>query len=104
MIKSCRLFSDWQLQSCHGNQKKFSSSRQVVIKPKQDFPVDIVFNPSKLSSFKGTLDVKPINGSTKYLVCIHDKSSFFVHIRACYSPGAVPINNFLKHVLHFSLF
>ncbi|XP_041455677.1 uncharacterized protein LOC121408319 [Lytechinus variegatus] len=59
---------DFQLQSSHGNLKKLSSSYQVVIKPKQNLPVDVVFNPSQLSSCKGSLDVKPIHGSTKYLV------------------------------------
>nr|XP_006825249.1 PREDICTED: centrosomal protein of 192 kDa-like [Saccoglossus kowalevskii] len=62
---------DFQLQSSFGHQENLSDSRQVILKPLEDFPLHVLFAPTSIISRQAKLVMKPSTGGTKFTVPLY---------------------------------
>lgn len=57
-----------QIQSLYGNKERLSMSKEIIMKPLEQYPVHVLFAPTKVNSREGKLVIRVVNTSTKYTV------------------------------------
>ena len=60
--------SSFQIQNSHEFEHKDLNKFEVILKPQAEFPVYVLFIPSKLAFASSSLVLRVINGSTKFLI------------------------------------
>ncbi|KAI8491129.1 hypothetical protein Bbelb_311700 [Branchiostoma belcheri] len=58
----------FQLQSSFMEHEQLSSSRQIILKPLEDFPVHLIFAPTRVATMQAKLVIKPPKGNTKFTI------------------------------------
>ncbi len=59
---------DFQLQTLYGHSQKVTDCKDVVLKPHEEYPIHVLFAPSRVAGSEARLQIKPSNTNTKYTV------------------------------------
>ena len=59
---------EFQLVSRFGAKEQLSSRREMVLRPREEHTVNLLFAPSQIAHFTGKIQLKPADSATKYAI------------------------------------
>ncbi|XP_023931341.1 centrosomal protein of 192 kDa isoform X1 [Lingula anatina] len=68
-IKGCT--PDFQLQVGSGDSERRCDERELILKPKEEYPVNVLFCPTRVAAFNTKLEIRPLTGRIKYPVPLY---------------------------------
>lgn len=58
----------FQLQSSFTSQRQGAEGKELVLRPREEYNVRVLFAPTSIAHFKGKLQMKPVPGTSKYSI------------------------------------